>query len=78
MSNFKEIPLDDEDTVKFCQQSCFKEGFSRIEPFNQIFPSGRYTKFHKKIEDFEVFDDDVWVCTHPKTGKILKNFLILQ
>ena len=68
MPEFKEIPLEDEATVKFCQQSCFKEGLARVEPFNQIYPRGSYTRFHKTIEDFEVFDDDVWVCTHPKAG----------
>nr|XP_012143925.1 PREDICTED: estrogen sulfotransferase, testis isoform-like [Megachile rotundata]XP_012143926.1 PREDICTED: estrogen sulfotransferase, testis isoform-like [Megachile rotundata]XP_012143927.1 PREDICTED: estrogen sulfotransferase, testis isoform-like [Megachile rotundata] len=28
----------------------------------------RYQKFAQAIEDFEVKDDDVWVCSFPKTG----------
>ena len=68
MTDFKEIPIEDEVAWKFCKQSNFKEGLARNEPFNQIFARGRYTRFQKKIEECEVFDDDVWVCTHPKAG----------
>lgn len=28
----------------------------------------RYEEFAKAIEDFQVKDDDVWVCSFPKTG----------
>jgi len=39
----------------------------KIEPFNQIFPQG-YTKHHQMVQDFEVFDDDVWIAVFPKSG----------
>lgn len=28
-----------------------------------------FRKFADKIENFEVRDDDIWVCSFPKTGK---------
>ena len=66
----KEVLVEDEATKRFNEQThrFAEKGFSRVEPYDQIFPTGLYTRFQKKIEDFEVYDDDIWVCTHPKSG----------
>lgn len=50
------------------------------EKFVNLFRSGyvsvkgitlpeRFKDFYKAIDNFEVFDDDVWVCSFPKTGE---------
>lgn len=28
----------------------------------------RYAELKEKIDNFEVYDDDVWICSFPKTG----------
>ena len=50
------------------QQNAYKEGFIRLLPYNQIMPK-EYIKYAKRIHDFEVKDDDVWISSFPKCGK---------
>ena len=45
----------------------FEEGFVRILPYDQMLPRC-FLKYQKKIKDFEVRSDDVWVCSFPKCG----------
>lgn len=35
---------------------------------NNTFVGYRYNLFKEEIENFEVNDSDVWVCTFPKSG----------
>ena len=65
----KELPIDDENVIRFCDKtySLSKDKFCMIEPYQQVFPKG-YMKHHGAIQSFEVFDDDVWLCTFPKSG----------
>jgi len=49
------------------QQNAYKEGFIRLLPYNQIMPK-EYIKYAKRIHDFEVKDDDVWISSFPKCG----------
>lgn len=37
--------------------------------FNGYFIASQYKNFIDVIENFEVRDDDIWVCSFPKTGK---------
>uniref|UniRef100_A0A7M5X716 Sulfotransferase domain-containing protein n=1 Tax=Clytia hemisphaerica TaxID=252671 RepID=A0A7M5X716_9CNID len=38
-----------------------------ILPYGMI-STARYPKFHEGLQNFEVFEDDVFVVTHPKAG----------
>ena len=49
----------------------FQEGFVRILPYDQMLPRC-FLKYQKKIKDFEVRSDDVWVCSFPKCGNVFK------
>jgi len=65
----KEVLIEDEVVQRFNSQTFTMSSrpLCKIEPFNQIFPQG-YTQHHQRIQDFEVFDDDVWVSVFPKSG----------
>lgn len=43
----------------------FRKGYVTVE--GVCLPE-RFEKFARAIEDFEVRDDDIWVCSFPKTG----------
>ncbi|XP_076240817.1 luciferin sulfotransferase [Calliopsis andreniformis] len=43
----------------------FRKGYVTV---NGVCLPERYEKFARAIEDFEVRDDDIWVCSFPKTG----------
>ncbi|KAG8316989.1 aryl sulfotransferase activity protein, partial [Homalodisca vitripennis] len=43
----------------------YPQGFLRCE--GTLLPTG-YSKFAEEILNFEIRDDDVWVCSFPKTG----------
>ena len=45
----------------------FSTGFIRIHPYNQIFPT-HLKNYITEIRDFEVFEDDIWVSSFPKSG----------
>ena len=54
----------------------FQEGFVRILPYDQMLPRC-FLKYQKKIKDFEIRSDDIWVCSYPKCGNVfLKENLI--
>ena len=68
----KEVQIDDPKMNEFCSHtfSMKEEGLVRVEPFNQILRVG-YMKHHQTIQNFKVFEDDVWLCTFPKSGKLI-------
>jgi len=63
VENISNLPL----WKKLLSQSCFDTAVIRVQPFNQILPSGA-TKYLKRIRDFEIRDDDVWISAFMKTG----------
>ena len=65
-----EIPIDDGKLQKFNSQCyTFKEHpLIMLEPYHRIFPSSLYLNQHKSFQEFEVYEDDVWICTFPKSG----------
>ena len=68
--------LDDNEAYKkfIANQKSYKCGFVRLMPYLQILPK-TYIKHAKRIQDFEVRNDDVWVASFPKCGTdILLNF----
>ncbi|XP_066922835.1 luciferin sulfotransferase-like [Clytia hemisphaerica] len=65
----KQIPINNEDLQRF-NSDCytFKEHpLSMLEPYHQVFPS-LYMDHHKSFQEAEVYEDDVWICTFPKSG----------
>jgi hypothetical protein len=48
----------------------FRKGYVRIGP-NEVLMPVRYVEYADRIEDMEVRDSDVWVVSHPKTGRLL-------
>ena len=54
----------------------FEEGFVRILPYDQMLPRC-FLKYQKKIKDFEVRSDDVWVCSYPKCGNVFSQCYLL-
>ena len=65
-----ETKIVDEAVLKFCSLNSTMEqcGLSRMDPGNQILREG-HIEYHQQIEDFEVFEDDIWICVFPKAGK---------
>lgn len=53
----------------------FKNGFVRLQPYNQVLPRC-FLNYEKRIKDFEVRPDDVWVASFPKCGTIFSLFLL--
>ena len=50
--------------------SQFRTGYGRFGPINTLMP-GRFKDFVERIFNLNVLPDDIWVVSHPKTGKIL-------
>lgn len=46
-----------------------KPSFLRVEPGNCLLPP-QFVFHGTKIRDMEVYDDDVWMVSYPRTGKI--------
>jgi hypothetical protein len=48
----------------------FRKGYVRVGPNKVVMPV-YYIEYADRIEDMEVRDSDVWVVSHPKTGRPL-------
>ena len=60
-----EVDLDQLLRDKFTNE--FRTGYITFDGF--CLPE-YFLKFADQIENFEVRDDDVWVCSFPKTGNL--------
>jgi len=54
----------------------FRKGYVRVGP-NKVLMPVRYLEYADRIEDMEVRDSDVWVVSHPKTGRPLNESLMI-
>ena len=52
------------------KQHAYKRGFIRLLPYQQIMPKD-YIKHAKRIHEFNIHNDDVWISSFPKCGKIV-------
>ena len=52
----------------FKNQKSSNQGFVRFQPYNQVLPKC-YENFEKKVKDFQIREDDVWISSFPKCGK---------
>lgn len=43
----------------------FRSGYISV---NGVTMPERFKDFKDAIENFEVYDDDIWICSFPKTG----------
>ena len=50
------------------KQHAYKRGFVRLMPYNQIMPKD-YINHAKRIHDFNIREDDVWISSFPKCGR---------
>ena len=68
----EQIPINNEDLQKFTSQChTFKDyPLSMLEPYHQVYPSF-YMDHHKSFQEAEIYEDDVWICTFPKSGRII-------
>ena len=69
----KEIPIEDKAVKEFCSKiysttQGFHKGLSIVKPYDQVFYTGYLENYHQKVQDFEIFEDDVWISTYPKSG----------
>ena len=63
--------ITDEEVLKFRRQTddnIFKE-MSFVQPYGYIF-SERYIKYHDQFQNFQMFEDDVFVATYPRCGEL--------
>ena len=56
------------------KQHAYKRGFVRLMPYNQIMPKD-YITHAKRIHDFDIRRDDVWISSFPKCGKRIFGFV---
>lgn len=49
----------------------FRKGYTTVQG---VCLPVRYEEFSREIENFEVREDDVWICSFPKTGTTFINF----
>ena len=61
--------IEQEDVLKIRRQSIDNElyNLSLIKPFGYIW-NDRYLNYHQRIQDFEIFEDDVFIATQPRSG----------
>ena len=64
--------IEDEDLMKMKKQVDESHDVIQrhaiIQPFGYVL-TDLYIDYHQQIQDFEIFDDDVFVLTYPKCGK---------
>ena len=62
--------LDDNEAYKqfIANQRSYKCGFIRLMPYCQVLPK-TYINQAERVHNFDVRNDDVWVCSFPKCGK---------
>lgn len=44
----------------------FRKGYTTVQG---VCLPDRYEEFAEAIDNFEVRDDDIWICSFPKTGR---------
>ena len=67
---------EDEVYKKFIdQQKTYSRGFVRLMPYQQIMPKD-YIQNAKRIHEFNIRNDDVWISSFPKCGKCLFTYFI--
>ena len=64
----EELEKNEAYTKFLSKQNAYKQGFIRLLPYNQIMPK-EYIKYAKRIHNFDIRQDDVWISSFPKCGK---------
>lgn len=68
--NYEEVRLDDE-IGKIIKEEIANKVYNKylmIGKDRTVF-SNLYLEYAEEIKNFEIYDDDVWVVSYPKTGK---------
>ena len=61
------------DLDRLAHETLTKKAQTNFVTIDGVFLPEDYKKFADAVENFEVFDDDVWVCSFQKSGKFLKD-----
>jgi len=56
------------DILNKCFVTSFRNGYIKA---NDVVLPVYFKKFGQRIQDMEIRDDDVWVCSYPKTGYLV-------
>ncbi len=56
-------------------QKAYTKGFVRLQPYNQVMPRV-YATFDRRMREFQVRDDDVWIGSFPKSGGWIRNMIL--
>ena len=65
--------LRSEEDLEFIMKERFSEP-NKFADYKGTFLPKKFCKFAESIENFQVRDDDIWLCSFPRSGK---NFQIL-
>lgn len=63
---YTNVDNDVANILNTCFVSSFRNGYIKA---NDVVLPVYFKKFGQRIQDMQVRDDDVWVCSYPKTGK---------
>ncbi|XP_011646240.1 sulfotransferase family cytosolic 1B member 1 [Pogonomyrmex barbatus] len=58
---------DDEEGKKLDEMFGIKPTFLRVQPSGALLPS-KIVHYAQKIRDFQVYEDDIWLISYPRTG----------
>ena len=63
------VPIQDEKVQEWVKHmySLGEDELRLIQPYNQVLRK-RYMDIHDEIQNFQSRDDDVFICTAPKSG----------
>lgn len=62
---YTDVDNDVSDILNECFVTSFRNGYIKA---NDVVLPVYFKKFGQRIQDMEIRDDDIWVCSYPKTG----------
>lgn len=62
---YTDVDSDVSDLLNECFVTSFRNGY--VKANGVVFPV-YFKKFGQRIQDMDVRDDDIWVCSYPKSG----------
>jgi hypothetical protein len=72
MQSFVFSTMENEKGRKLDEMFGVRPSFLRVQPSNCLLPP-KFVFYAQKIRDLIVYEDDVWMISHPRTGKCFNN-----